>query len=147
MTDSVFSDKDLSSEHNIHPPHTLVSSVCAPLHTLSISCFIVVYCIVFFVFLGPHPQRMEVPRLGGQSELQQPAYTTTTAMRNPNHICDLHHSSWQHWIFNPLSKAGDWIHILMNTSRVCYHWATTGSPDVFLVWGGKNALWERRKII
>ena len=45
MTDSVFSDKDLSSEHNIHPPHTLVSSVCAPLHTLSISCFIVVYCI------------------------------------------------------------------------------------------------------
>ena len=33
----------------------------------------------FFFFLGPHPQYMEVPRLGVQSELQVPAYTTATA--------------------------------------------------------------------
>ena len=29
-----------------------------------------------FVFLGPHQQHMEVPRLGGESELQLPAYIT-----------------------------------------------------------------------
>ena len=29
-----------------------------------------------FVFLGPHLQHMEVPRLGVESELQLPAYTT-----------------------------------------------------------------------
>ena len=32
-----------------------------------------------FVFLGPHPRHREVPRLGVQSELQLPAYTTATA--------------------------------------------------------------------
>ena len=27
------------------------------------------FCFVLFVFLGPHPQDMEVPRLGVESEL------------------------------------------------------------------------------
>ena len=31
---------------------------------------------LFFVFLGPHLQHMEVPKLGVQSELQPLAYTT-----------------------------------------------------------------------
>ena len=43
----------------------------------------------FFAFSGPHQQHMEVPRLGVQSELQLPAYTTTTATRDPSPICDL----------------------------------------------------------
>ena len=32
-------------------------------------------------------------RLGVESELQLPAYTTVAAMRDPSHICDLHHNS------------------------------------------------------
>ena len=32
-----------------------------------------------FFFLGCHPQHMEVPRLGVESELQLLAYTTATA--------------------------------------------------------------------
>ena len=32
-----------------------------------------------FFFKGPHPQHMEIPRLGVESELQLPAYTTNTA--------------------------------------------------------------------
>jgi len=39
--------------------------------------------VCLFVFLGPHLRHMEVPRLGFQLELQLPAYTTTTVMRNP----------------------------------------------------------------
>ena len=35
---------------------------------------------LFFVFLGPHPWHMEVPRLEVELELQLPAYTTATAM-------------------------------------------------------------------
>ena len=31
------------------------------------------------LFLGPHLRHMEVPRLGIESELQLPAYTTVTA--------------------------------------------------------------------
>ena len=48
---------------------------------------------------------MEVPRLGVQSEL--PAYATTTAMWDPSHICNLHHSLWQRQILNLLSEARD----------------------------------------
>ena len=39
-------------------------------------------------------------------------------MANPSHVCNLHHSSWQHWILNPLSKARDQTHILMVTNQV-----------------------------
>ena len=39
-----------------------------------------------FVFLGPHLQHMEVPRLGIQSEQQLLAYTTAPATWDPNHL-------------------------------------------------------------
>ena len=57
---------------------------------------------------------MEVPRLGVESELQLPAYTTATATvtLDPSHVCDLC-CSLQH-ILNPLRKARDWICILMD---------------------------------
>ena len=60
---------------------------------------------------------MEVPRLGVESELQLPAYTTATATGtlDLSHICDLPHSLQQCWILNPLSKARDGIHILTGT--------------------------------
>ena len=56
----------------------------------------------FFCFFGPHPWYMEVPRLGGESELQLPAYTTATAIQDPSHVWDLYHSSRQCQILNPL---------------------------------------------
>ena len=73
----------------------------------------------FFVFLGPHPQHMEVPRLGVKSELKLMAYTAATAMPDPSYICDLHHSSGQHQIPNPLSEARDGTLILIDTNQVC----------------------------
>ena len=82
---------------------------------------------LFFCFLGLHLQHMEVPRLGDKLELQLLAYATDTAMLDPSHICNLHHSSWQHRILNPLSKVRNWIHILMDISRFHYHWATMGT--------------------
>ena len=63
-------------------------------------------------FSGLHLRHMEVPRLRVESELQLLA----TAMQDLSHICDLHHSSWQRQILNPLSKARDRIPILMDTS-------------------------------
>ena len=61
----------------------------------------------FFSFSGPRLWHMEVPRLGVASELLLPIYTTATAMPDPNRICDLHCSSWQRQILNPLSEARD----------------------------------------
>ena len=58
-------------------------------------------------FLGLYPWHMEIPRLGVKSELQLLAYTAATATQDPGRVCTLHHSSWQHWIPDPLSKARD----------------------------------------
>ena len=49
---------------------------------------------------------MEVPRLGVESELQLPAYTTATVTRDPSLIFDLDPSSQQCWILNPLNNPG-----------------------------------------
>ena len=38
---------------------------------------------LFFVFLGPNPQHMEVPRLGVKSKVKLLAYTTATATQDP----------------------------------------------------------------
>ena len=58
----------------------------------------------FLVFLGPHLWHVEVPKLGVESELQLPAYTTA------------HSNAGSSWI---LRKATDQTRILMDTSQVC----------------------------
>ena len=73
---------------------------------------------LFFVFLGLYLWHMEVPRPGVASELQLPAYTTATATRDLCRVCDLDHSSQQRWILNPLSKARNRTHVLMDASWV-----------------------------
>ena len=45
-------------------------------------------------------------------------YTTATATQD---LGDLHHSSWQHWILNPLSNAKDRTYNLMVTSQIHLH--------------------------
>ena len=47
------------------------------------------------------------------------------------HVCDLHHSWPQHWIFNPLREARDRICNLMVPSRIRFCCASTGSPFFF----------------
>ena len=38
-----------------------------------------------------------------------------------SHIYNLHHSSQQCWILNPLSEARDQIHMLMDTAQIRFH--------------------------
>ena len=83
-----------------------------------------VFVFVFLVFLGPRSCRMEVPRLG-----VEPVYTTATAMRDPSCVCNLHYNSRQCQILNPLNEARDQTCVLMDTSWVCYCWATMGTPQ------------------
>jgi len=61
---------------------------------------------------------MEVPKLGVESELQPLAYARATATRDPSRVWDLHHSSRQRRIVNPLSKGRDWTRNLMVPSRI-----------------------------
>ena len=84
---------------------------------------------LFLLFRAiPTACSMEVPRLGVESGLQLQAYPTATATPDLSCICDLHHSLWQCWIPNSLSRARDGTHVLMDTSWVRYHWATVGTP-------------------
>ena len=84
-------------------------SVCLP---FSFSSF------VLFCFLGFLLQHLHVPRLGVESELKLPAYTTATAPWDPGCVCSLCHSSRQCQILKPLSEARDGTHILVDTRGV-----------------------------
>ena len=76
---------------------------------------------------------MEVPRLGVKLDLQLPAYAAATATLDPSHVCNLHHSSQQCRISDPLSEARDQTHILIDTSGIHFCYATTGTPLLALL--------------
>ena len=72
--------------------------------------------LFLFFLLGLHMQHTEVPRVGVKLELLQPHQWC----QDPSRVCNLHHSSWQYWILNPLSRARDRTRILVDTSWFCY---------------------------
>ena len=77
---------------------------------------------------------MEVPRLGVKLEL---AYARATATRDLSLICDLHHSSRQRRIVNPLSKGRDQTGNLMVPSRIRFCCAMMRTP-IYLVFLGSH---------
>ena len=84
-----------------------ISSQTLMVFGLGLHLFLPVFFLLLFFFLGLHPWHMEVSWLGIQSELQVLAYTTTIATQDPSCIYNLHHSSRQCRILNPLSEARD----------------------------------------
>ena len=63
------------------------------------------------------PAHMEVPR--SLIRAYPLAYTIAKATQDLSRIYDLHHSSLQHWIPNPLSEARDQNSVPMDASQVC----------------------------
>ena len=91
--------------------------------TPSFLCFCFLF---FFFFLRPHPKYMEVPRLGVESELQLPPYTTAATLShshsNATSVIQATSGTYtaalqQHWILKPLSEGRDRTLILMDTSQ------------------------------
>ena len=93
-----------------------------------------IFFFLFFFFVFVFLLFRATPIAHGSSqatssmELQLLAYTIATPVQDLSHVFDLNYRSQQHWILNPLSKARDWTHILMDTSRTHFRWATTGTP-------------------
>ena len=117
------------NQHSYSAPHLVLitTSLCC----LSFLKFICIFFLLFFpFFLGPHPRYMEIPRLGGN---QLPATATATATQDLSFVFDLHHSSWQHWILNPLSEARDWTYNLMVPSQICFCCTMTGTPKLLTI--------------
>ena len=78
---------------------------------------------------------MKGPSLGVELQLQLLTYTEATAVGDLSCVCDLHHSSHQPWIFNPLGKARVRTWVLMDISGVCYHCTMIEMPaHSFLNW-------------
>ena len=95
-----------------------VYCICIYMHIyVYVSHHLLCVCVSF---LGPHLWHMEIPRLGVESELQLLAYITAKAMQDLSYVCNLCHSSWLHWIFNPPREARDQTCIIMDTSQVPY---------------------------
>ena len=89
-----------------------------------------------FFFLGLHLRHMEFPRLRVKLELHLPAYTTATATQDPSYVCYLHHSSQQHQILSPPSKARDQTHNLIVPSQIHFRCTTTGTPSMVCIVDG-----------
>ena len=85
--------------------------------------------IFIFCFSGSHLWHMEVSKPGVKLELKLLAYTTATATQDPSRIFNIHHSSRQCHILNPLSGVMD--RNFMDTSQAHYHWITKGTTNFF----------------
>ena len=95
------------------------------------SFFCLFFSLLFFSFLlEPHPWHMDVPMLEVKSELQLRPMPKPQQCRIRATSATLHHSSWQRWILNLLSKARVWTHILIDPSWFVNHWATKGTPRI-----------------
>ena len=110
----------------VHSIHKISKILVFPWNLVFL--FIYFY-FLFFCFWGPHPQHIDVPKLGVESELRPLVYTTSTATPDPSRVWDLHHGSQQHGILNPLSEAGDWTHNLMIPSWIRFRCTTMGIPE------------------
>ena len=82
---------------------------------------IFLFFFFFFFCFSVAPAAYPSPMLGVKSGLQLLACATATATPDLSHICDLHHSSQQHWIINPLREARDQTCVLMNANQIRLH--------------------------
>ena len=110
--------QDLLIAYQMHKPFIYLKYLCDSTHCSLFFSFLFIYLF----FLGPHPWHMEVCRLEVESELQLPAYTSATAMRDLSCLCILHCGSQQcqsltHWASPGVEPMYSWILIRFITAE------------------------------
>ena len=98
--------------------------------------FLVFVCLfVCLFFYSSHPNKCEVMSHGGFLFFFRAAPVAYGCSQPAGQVraaaAGLHHSSWQHRIPDPLSKARDRTRILKDTSWICLCCATTGTPSLW----------------
>ena len=91
---------------------------------------ILIFLIFYFLLFKAAPAAYGNSQARGR--IRATAYATATAIPDPSYVCDLHHSSWQCRILNPLSEAGDGTCNLMAPSRIRVCCATMRTPCFLL---------------
>ena len=99
---------------------------------LSFNCYsflLLLFCLFVFCFLGPHPQ--SIAHGGSQARglirATAASLTTATVTHDLNHVWDLHRSSLQCQILNPLRETRDQTHNHIVPSQIHFHRTTTGT--------------------
>ena len=112
------------------PPHrpSHCSQISNPLHNSgNSSTSYSMYVFIHSLFRAA-PAAYRSSRARGQIGAAAAGLCHSHCNTDPNHICDLYCSLWQHWILNPLrpgiKSASSWIPVGFLT-----HWATTGTPN------------------
>ena len=94
--------------------------------------FIFIYLFIYFYLL--FCLLRATPAAHGGSQARGPIGAAVASLHhshsNPSHICNLHHSSWQCQILNPLRKAKDQTRNLMVPRQICFHRAMTRTLDI-----------------
>ena len=66
------------------------------------------FIFLFLSFFRAAPTAYGGSQARGLIRASAAGLRTATATPDPSHLCDLHHSSWQLGILNPLSEARNW---------------------------------------
>ena len=101
-----------------------------PVHVLH-GVYMYIYLFIFLFTAAPVAYGNSWAQ--GQIRAVVEAYTIATATPDLSYICDLHHSLWQCQILNPVSKAGDWTQILMDTCQVLHLLSHNGNSQRFFI--------------
>ena len=80
-----------------------------------LSFFLFFFFCVSFLLFGATPAAYGSSQDRGQIGAVAAGHTTATATPDPSCVCDLH----QCWILNPLHKARERTHVLMDASQFC----------------------------
>ena len=97
-----------------------LSSLCSPESLLPHSQHLSFF-FFFFVFFRATPMAYGISQARGQIRAAAAGLHQSHSGARSSRICNLHHSSRQHQILNPMSEARDRTHNLMVISQVRYH--------------------------
>ena len=104
-------------DQNVQKKNTMKNKTFSYLWTPISKCLVPLFILLSFFF------RAAPVVYGGSQARGLIAYTTPDMSR----ICNLHCSSQQCQILNPLSKDRDWTCIFMDISQIHFRWAITGT--------------------
>ena len=95
--------------------HHKRTSLTTLFHILYSCSFAEGFCLFFFFFgiFRAAPMECGGSQARGLIGGVVPAYATATVSPDLSRVCNLHHSSWQCQILNPMSEARDWTCNLM----------------------------------
>ena len=95
---------------------------------------------IFLLFRATHAAYRGSQARGPIGAVAARLHHRATAMQDPSHVCDQHHSSWQchhsSWqpqLLNLLSRARDRTHNLTVPSQIRFCCTTTGTPILQLL--------------